>query len=95
MVSEIKNEEIENGAHTFLSVDMPRPLKDGDASKRDAITIIADNNNAGMVYVGNRETQVVPLSKGQSITIRHSELGHIYWKGDTANDKAYFVCGGV
>lgn len=63
------------------------------------LTVIADGNNTGTVYVGgdtvtansSDETTGIPLSAGDSIYIPMNHISYIYVIATTTNNKVFFI----
>ncbi len=82
------------GSHVVMSVDNPQPLS-LDTTYRNAVTVYALLGNTGNIFVGNQESQPMPLAKGDSVTIRRTSLNLVWVYGDTTADKAVWICGGA
>jgi hypothetical protein len=80
------------GGFIFLSSD-PRALDPKDNTIYEAITLIAPTANTGTVMVGSSVSQIVPLSPGASLTIRHDKLVDIWTRDSTNGDQILWYVG--
>jgi hypothetical protein len=83
---------MKTGGFVFAFSD-PRSLDPSDSRIYEAVTLVALSSNTGTIYVGSVETQLIPLSAGASLTIRHDALTGIWVKDSTIGDQILWYVG--
>jgi len=77
-----------------LSVGTDAVQIDSDSVRRDEIIILADEENTDVVYVGNSENQIFPLSAGAAVGIRKTALNLIYVRAASGTQVVHVISGG-
>ncbi|MEM3859981.1 MAG: hypothetical protein QW478_11380 [Candidatus Micrarchaeaceae archaeon] len=65
-----------------------------DTTFRQAITILADSGNSGIVLIGNSSGQYFPLVANASVTLTRTTLSNIYVTSSLASQLIHVIAGG-
>jgi len=89
---------ITHGSVTVSTAGTAVPLATSATPVSKVVTIIADINNTGLIYVGNSSVTNgsganpgFTLVQGASIDIYIDDLSKIYVDADNSGDKVYFI----
>ncbi|MHC1600099.1 MAG: hypothetical protein ACXQS5_04680 [Candidatus Methanospirareceae archaeon] len=77
-----------------LSVGTDPIQVDADTKVRAEITLLADDGNTDVIYVGNSANQLFPLVAGASLTLRNCSLSKIYVKAASGTQVLHVIAGG-
>ena len=80
---------------TVTLEEHPEPLKKAEFPLKQGVTVKADNDNAGTVYVGNNDN-ITPsngfrLQAAESVIIEIDDLAKVFAFGSQANQKIYWL----
>jgi hypothetical protein len=78
-----------------VSVTTTPSAIDTDTTVREAITLLADSANNGIIYIGNSTSQLFPLTAGASLTLKRCSLSKIYAVSSSATQTLHVIGGGV
>lgn len=67
---------------------------DDDTQVREEITILADDNNTDIIYIGDTSLQSFPLVPGAALTLRKCSLSNIYARANTGTQTLHIIAGG-
>jgi len=77
-----------------LSVGTDPIQVDADTKVRSEITLLADDGNSDVIYVGNSGGQLFPLVAGSALTLRNCSLSKIYVKAGSGTQLLHVIAGG-
>lgn len=78
-----------------ISVGTDAVQVDSDSTYRDEVIILADSANTDVVYVGDSENQLFPLSAGAAVGIRKTALNLIYVRAASGTQLVHVIAGGA